>query len=96
MLGQLIARRFAELKHLVFWPPFLSMLVAMVYSLIHPKGFLAKMTVAQNWILDHFGLLFSWAGVWMLLLCILCYFSPIGRLRVGGSNAEPLFSKWKP
>ncbi len=71
------------------------MLFALIYSLTDREDFLAKMTAAQNWILDHFGLGFSWVGVWMLLLCGICYFSPIGKVRIGGSNAEPYFSKWK-
>ncbi len=84
-----------RLKHPVFWPPFITMLCAVVYSLAERQDFLAKMSVAQAWILDQFGLGFSWTGFWMVLLCTLCYFTPISKIRIGGPAAEPYFSKWK-
>ena len=87
--------RLKELKHFVFWPPFLTMCAAVLYSLADQENFLLHMTAAQGWILDHFGQVFSLTSLWMLALCLLCYFSPLGKVRIGGEGAKPFFSKWK-
>lgn len=83
------------LKHQVFWPPFLILLSSSIYSFFQPEAFLEYVTYLNNLILDYFGWLFSWSMLFFLLLCIVIYFSPIAKLRIGGKDAKPILSYWR-
>lgn len=93
------------LNHIVFWPPFLLLLVAVVLNFISPDSigengdkidgaFSTVIKGANEWILDHFSWLFSLCAVLALVLCIWICFSSFGKIRIGGSKAEPLMSMW--
>lgn len=64
-------------------------------SLLAKEQFIEKINIVNLWILDHFDWLFSYTSFTMVLLCIALYFSPIGRIRIGGSLAKPILSKWR-
>ncbi|MEG0258389.1 MAG: BCCT family transporter, partial [Lysinibacillus sp.] len=55
-----------NLRHGVFWPPFILLIVAGLFSLLYPELFLEKVNVANNWLLDNVGWLFSISGLLML------------------------------
>lgn len=81
-----------NLRHGVFWPPFILLLVAGLFSLLYPDLFLEKVNIANNWLLDNVGWLFSLSGLLMLVVVIAVYFSPLGRYRIGGKDAKPMLS----
>ncbi len=94
----------SKLNHIVFWPPFLLLLLAVILNFISPDrmedgkkipgAFSAVIDGANTWILDHFSWLFSLCAFLALCLCIWICFSKFGKVRIGGSNAEPLMSMW--
>lgn len=84
---------FKRLNAWVFWPPFLLLLVALTLSLLDEKRFHAFTTAANGWILDHFDGLFSYTAFGMVILCVLVWISPLGKIKIGGAAAVPLFSK---
>ncbi len=84
-----------DIKHSVFWPPFLLLLAAMVFSFIDLAHFLRVVTNINDWILDTFAWLFSFSTLCLLLSLIATFFSPLGKIRIGGSRATPLLSKWQ-
>ncbi|MEZ5017144.1 MAG: BCCT family transporter [Flavipsychrobacter sp.] len=84
-----------RLNHAVFWPPFVLLLVALVYSLINKEAFLKIVTATNNWILDHFDNAFNYTSFTMVLLCIAVYFSPIGKIKIGGANAKPILNRYR-
>jgi len=95
----------SKLNHVVFWPPFLLLLVAVVLNFISPdtvgengeivSGAFSKIVNgAKDWVLDHFSWLFSLCAFLSLCLCIWICFSKFGKVRIGGSKAEPLMSMW--
>ncbi|MEZ6095761.1 MAG: BCCT family transporter [Pirellulaceae bacterium] len=83
-----------RIQHLVFWPPFLLMLGAVLLNLIQPQQFQAILTVSNKWVLDHFGWLFVTCALGSLLVCALVSVMPIGSVKIGGHNAIPLMSRW--
>ncbi len=86
------------MKHIklpVFIPPFLILILSAVYSFSNPESFLSQTTKINTWILDTFGPLFSVAALCFLIICVVAYISPLGRKRIGGPEAQPLFSRWK-
>ena len=94
-----------SLNHVVFWPPFILLLAAMVVSILSPdtkdengveiEGLFSK-TIggANDWILSNFGWLFSLCACLAVTLCVVICFSGFGRVRIGGRNAKPLMSRW--
>ena len=93
-----------SLNHVVFWPPFLLLLFAVGLNYLAPDrmedgkkipGLFSKVIKGSNdWVLDHFSWLFSLCAFLALILCIWICFSKFGKVRIGGSKAEPLMSMW--
>lgn len=101
---------FSNLNHLVFWPPFLLLMVAIGLNFLAPDfqdadenvvpGLFSKtVTGGKDWVLGNFGWLFSLCAFLAVNLCIvICitgfWKSGFGRVRLGGANAKPLMSLW--
>ncbi len=84
----------ASLNHPVFWPPFLLLLVAVGFNVANPDLFGELITAANDWVLAHFGWMYTICAFSALVLCIWISFSPFGRVRLGGVNAKPLMNRW--
>lgn len=81
-----------NLKHGVFWPPFLLLMGAVVLSFTNREAFIAATTNANNWVIANLGWVFSLGGLLMVIACVAVYFSPLGNVKIGGDNAKPLLS----
>ncbi|KAF0867075.1 BCCT family transporter [Pseudomonas sp. LD120] len=81
------------LRPLVFWPSFLVLLAAVIASHLDLPTFLSVSKQLNRLILDNFSWLFSTASFFLLMLTVTVYFSPLGRIRIGGEDAKPLLSK---
>lgn len=81
-------------RPLVFWPPVILLLSALVFSLVDFDGFYAGVTVAKDWILKYFGWLFSYASFAAVALIVWVAVSPLGSVRIGGPHAKPILSRW--
>jgi len=71
------------------------MLVVTGYSLGDTNGFIQLTTKINAWILSTFGEVISVSVLFFLVLSIIAYFSPLGKLKIGGENAKPLLTKWR-
>lgn len=71
------------------------MLISTVLSLTHKDTFFQYVEAVNTWILETFGQVFSWTSFLCVLMIIVIYFSPVGKIRIGGAAAKPLLSKWK-
>ncbi|MEL6866109.1 MAG: BCCT family transporter [Bacteroidota bacterium] len=85
----------AQLNKKVFFPPLIFLLFTIIYSLNNNDQFLAKAQMANRWILQNFGWLFTWSTFLFLLILLGVYFSPFAKLRIGGEEAQPILSKWR-
>lgn len=81
------------LRAWVFWPTFLILLAAVIASYLDLQGFLVVSRQLNRIILDNFSWLFSAGSFFLLVLTAIVYFSPLGRVRIGGEDAKPLLSK---
>ena len=84
-----------NLRHFVFWPAFGLLSFALIFSLIDNAGFLALMKNLNANLLQYFGWLFSISTLLMVFVCVFLWFSPIGKIRIGGKDAKPLLSRWR-
>jgi glycine betaine transporter len=60
-----------NLNHKVFWIPFFLVLLSLLFNFLDQELFLKKTTAANNWILENFGILFSWSTFAFLILLII-------------------------
>jgi len=79
----------------VFYPTIIFLIVTVAYSLYNNAAFLELVKGINDWILSHFGWLFTWAPFSFLIILAVIYFSPMGKVKVGGKDAIPLVNKWK-
>ncbi|WP_280542238.1 BCCT family transporter [Chromohalobacter sp. 11-W] len=82
-----------SLRPLVFWPTFLVLLAAVIASYVNLDAFLAATSALNDAILDNFSWLFSLGSLYLLVLAVIVYFSPLGKLRIGGEQATPMLSR---
>ncbi len=87
-------RSFGNLNHVVFWPPFLLLLVAVLLNFVAPEQFNQLINTTNDWVLFNFGWLFSLVAFLAVLLCFFICFSSFGNVRIGGENAKPLMHMW--
>lgn len=52
-------------------------------------------TTANDWILRHFDGAFSYTSFFMVILCVVIFISPLGKLKIGGNNATPLLNRYQ-
>ena len=83
-----------RLNHFVFWPPFLLFLAIVVINFARPDEFASIAQGANDWVLSHFGWMFSLCAFAAVVLCIAICFSKFGSVRLGGPEAEPLMRYW--
>lgn len=83
-----------NVRPIVFWGPFLLMLAAVAASFARPEEFLSVTSSINSWTLDKLSWLYSLATFGFVATIGAIYFSPLGRIRIGGENAQPILSRW--
>jgi len=81
-----------NIRHAVFWPPFLLVLAAGILSFTNKDVFVNVTTKANDWLLINLGGLFSISGLIMLITVIVVYISPMGKVKLGGKDAKPMLN----
>lgn len=86
---------FQNIRHAVFWPSLIALLIALLLSVYDKNVFLSVSNQINDSILDNFSWLFSTATVLLLLVSLLILISPVGKIRIGGEKAKPLLNRWR-
>ncbi len=81
-----------KIRPLVFWPPFVLLIGGLALSVWDAARFGKTMTVANDWVLTHFSSAFATGGLLMLTACVVVFFSPLGKVTLGGTGAKRLLS----
>lgn len=79
-----------QLRKKVFFPSWFLLVALVVVSLVNEEQFLSGMQSATGFILDNFGWAFNVTTLVCLITVIVVYFSPLGKVRIGGRNARPI------
>jgi choline-glycine betaine transporter len=66
-----------------------------VTSFVDLDGFLRITKSLNATVLDRFSWFFSFGSFYLLILILATYFSPLGRVKIGGKDAEPLLTKMR-
>lgn len=82
-----------NIRKSVFFPPLILILCTILFSQINNELFSFYISNINQWVLKYFGFLFSWSSFIFIILLAITYFSPIAKMKIGGSKAQPLLSK---
>ncbi len=82
-----------SIRPLVFFPAFILLVLAIILNFTSPEAFLRVTTAAKDFMTVQCGWMFSWAGVLCVVTVIGAYFSPLGKVKIGGPDAKPLLKK---
>lgn len=83
-----------HLRRTVTFAPMTLLLLGVAASLVDLDAFLAVVTGANTWILRYFANLFNWGSFGFVLTIVWVWFSPLGKVRIGGEAAVPILSRW--
>ena len=61
-------KKTTKIRKIAFWPSFILLFGALVYSTVDKAGFYAMADAANTWVLDHFGWTYSLTSFLFLLL----------------------------
>ena len=86
--------RDGSLRLFVILVPMTIFIVAAVASLINLDGFFAIAKMMNDWILEVFSSLISWAVFGFVLTCIGVVVSPLGKVTIGGAGAQRILKPW--
>ena len=84
-----------KIKPIVFFPPVILLLAAVIMSFVNKEAFTKIVNNSNRWILVNFGWLFSISGIIFLIIVVGLYFSPFGKVKIGGSKAKPMLCKFE-
>jgi glycine betaine transporter len=84
-----------RLRHEVFWPSFGLLMIALTFSFFYAEGFLKVVAYLNDQLLNKLGWMFSITVLSMLILCMVIWISPLGKIKIGGEEAKPLLNRWR-
>ncbi|MBH8579005.1 BCCT family transporter [Bisbaumannia pacifica] len=71
----------------------LAILAFILYALIYPDAANGQLGAARGWSIEHFDWLFMIAGNFFVIFCLALVLLPVGRIRLGGAQARPEYSR---
>ena len=81
-----------DVHHPVFWVSAILVLLFVIGTLIAPGGAKSAFDGAKGWSIDHFDWLFMVGANIFVLFCLALIVLPVGKIRLGGTDAKPQFS----
>lgn len=93
-IGQDNLQKFGmDIHNPVFWISAMLVLVFVVGTLIAPDAAKGAFDGAKGWSIANFDWLFMVGGNIFVIFCLLLIFLPVGKIRIGGDDAKPEFSR---
>ncbi len=82
-----------QIDPVVFFPTALISLAVIAWSILSPDGSAALFNAIRTGATTNFDWFFMSAGNLLLLFCVGVAISPLGRIRLGGKDARPDYSR---
>ncbi|HBY87974.1 MAG TPA: glycine/betaine ABC transporter, partial [Colwellia sp.] len=82
-----------DLHNPVFFFSSTLIVVFVLLTLLFPELAKQSFDASKSWSIDHFDWLFIVSGNLFVLFCLVLVVSPFGKIRLGGTEAKPDFSK---
>ncbi|PJG60383.1 BCCT family transporter [Aeromonas cavernicola] len=84
-----------KLRLLTFYPAFICMLVTVYFTVLDKTFFIETTSAINDVIINDMSWLFSLTAVLAVLLVGYAFFSPISRVKIGGNDAERIYTPFK-
>lgn len=84
-----------DLRHKVFWPTFLFLLLSVSSSILFKNAFLENVNSLNEFLLKYFGVLLNVVVGIMVITCLIIPFTELGKIKIGGAKAIPILSRLK-
>lgn len=81
-------------NHKLLWPALILLVVITVISCVVPEQFVGVLSVIQSVTIDYLGGVASVVSLLCVLTVLALYFSPLGKVKIGGKDAKPMMNKW--
>ena len=81
-----------KIKWKVFLPPWLLLLVILILNLTDYHMFLQIIDTCTGWIMGNFTGGFCFLAFFSVVLIAITYFSPMGKVKIGGADSTPMVS----
>lgn len=82
-----------DMHNPVFFTSAFLVVFFVVGTIMFPQAANKTLTAARDWSINYFDGLFMAAGNFFVLFCLLVIVLPMGRIRLGGDEAKPEFSR---
>jgi len=82
-----------DIHNPVFFLSAVMILLFVVGTIMFPEVAKESLDTAKWWSINNFDWLFMSSGNFFVLFCISLIFLPVGKIRLGGENAKPDFSR---
>jgi len=83
-----------QLENGIFWPPAIVTIVLLVIGIVNSDAFSSGASAALSWCIDYFGWLYLLFGFIFFAFVLVVMVCPIGKLKLGGPDAEPEMNYW--
>jgi glycine betaine transporter len=90
----IIQKTLLDIRAKVFWPVFLLLICTILCRFLLGNDFDSRAAFLNNKMLYYFSDGFSLVTFGILVLIIFIFFSPLGKLKIGGEHAKPLLNRW--
>lgn len=84
-----------KIRHAVIWPPVILLLSLTFLTLSGQDSFITWTDKINAWILETFGNMFLWVALFTVITCLILFFTPVSKIRIGGPNAKPILKRWQ-
>lgn len=81
-----------DMHNPVFFLSAILILAFVIGTLLFPHNAQVVLEGARTWSIEHFDWLFAWSANLFVVFCLALIILPVGRIRIGGEEAEPEFS----
>nr|WP_255701188.1 BCCT family transporter [Microbulbifer sp. YPW16] len=72
-----------------------GVLVVLLVTAVDQEAFVKMASAANAAVIEHFSSLFLYSALGLLALCLVVFLLPLGRVRLGGPEAEPIYPPFR-
>lgn len=81
-------------NHKLLWPALMLLVALTVTSVLIPEQFVAVLSKIQTVSISYLGGTASLVSLLCVVTVFAIYFSPLGKIKLGGKDAKPMMNKW--
>ena len=81
-------------NHKLLWPALILLVIITVISVATPEQFVNTLLAVQKTSISYLGGTASLVSLMCVITVLAIYFSPLGKIKLGGKDAKPMMNKW--